>query len=214
MTEYQTNSRKSKEEKERPVLEPVVTGPVIQKEQGNWRKFKGIFFGGDFRTSATHVIGDVFWPALRQLAFDVVMEGTKGVLFGESGYRRRPVGGPVDYRSRYQYHTPNQLPREPRTMFPSAGRVPDQRPIQPPVGPRREMNQIILYSRKEAENVLEQLTNVIDQYETVSVADLYQLLEIESTPIDNKWGWTYLHNTEIRQVREGFLLDLPPIEPL
>lgn len=216
MTEYQTNSNKSKEEKPRPVLEPIVTGPVIQKEKNNWAKFKHIFFGGDFKSSATHVVGDVFWPALRQLAFDVIMEGTKGVLFGESGYRRR---GPIDYGSRYQYNTPSQLPRDPRTqsrvVSQLSARIPDQRPHRAvPAGPRREMNQIILYSKSEAENVLERLTDIIDQYETVSVADLYQLLEIETSPIDNKWGWTYLHNTEIRQVREGYLLDLPPVEPL
>jgi hypothetical protein len=94
-------------------------------------------------------------------------------------------------------------------------RIPDQRPYRASANaPRREMNQIILYSRSEAENVLERLTDIIDRYETVSVADLYQLLQLESSPIDNKWGWTYLHNTEIRQVREGFLLDLPPVEPL
>jgi hypothetical protein len=215
MTEYQSNSKKDKEAKEKPaVLEPVVTGPVIQKEKSVGRKFKDIFFGGDFKSSVSHVGGDVMLPALRQLIFDIVVEGVKGVVFGDSAYRRRT--GPVDYRSRYQYNSPSQLPRDPRSVVSSmTARIPDQRPYRASANaPRREMNQIILYSRSEAENVLERLTDIIDRYETVSVADLYQLLQLESSPIDNKWGWTYLHNTEIRQVREGFLLDLPPVEPL
>lgn len=206
--DYQGNTRKSKEKPEKPdQLEAIVTGPVIKREKGTWLKFKGIFFGGDFRTSAVHVVGDVFWPTLRQMAFDIVTEGAKGVLFGESGYRRRQ---PTNYGSRYRYDTPNALPRpDPRYSGPIS-RLPDQRPTYR--APQREMSQIILYSRSEAENVLERLTDIIDKYEVVSLADLYQLLNLEVNPIDNKWGWTYLHNTEIRQVRDGFLLDLPPIE--
>lgn len=215
--DYQSNSKKTRERPEKPnKLEPVVTGPVIQKDQTNWHKFKNIFFGGDFKTSAAHVAGDVFLPALRQLAFDIVIEGTKGVIFGESSYRRR---APVDYSSRMRYSSPNMLPRpdprDPRysgVISQAATRLPDQRPYRPSA--TRDIGQIILYSRKEAENVLEQLVNVIDMYDVVSVADLYDLLGLEVTPIDHKWGWSYLHNSEIRQVREGFLLDLPPLEPI
>lgn len=210
--DYQSNSNKDKKKAEKPQnLEPIVTGPVIQKEKGTWQKFKGVFFGGDFKSSAVHVVGDVFWPALRQLAFDIVVEGAKGVFFGESGYRRRE---PINYRSRYQYNTPASLPRpDPRVsgILGPVARVPDQRPYRPP-SPTREVNQLILYSRQEAENVLERMTDIIDKYDVASLGDLYQLLGLESTPIDNKWGWNYLHNTEIRQVRDGFLLDLPPVE--
>src|SRR4051812_15961460 len=160
--DYQSNSRKNKEKKEKPdKIDPIVTGPVIQKEKTIGRKFKDIFFGGDFRTSIAHVGGDVFLPALRQLAYDIVVEGVKGVLFGESGYRRR---GPVDYRSHIQYNTPRALPRpDPRTspvIAQSTTRIPDQRPYRVAT-PQREMNQIILYSRNEAENVLERLTDII-----------------------------------------------------
>lgn len=211
--DYQSNSKKEKEKLQKPEkIEPIVTGPVIQRDKGNWHKFKGIFFGGDFRSSAVHVAGDVFLPALRQLAFDIIAEGARGVLFGESSYRRRPQ---TDYSSRMLYTNPRALPRpDPRdqrytgVISQASTRIPDQRPFTA----RREMNQIILYSRNEAENVLERLTDIIDKYEVVSLADLYQLLGLEISPIDNKWGWTYLHNTEIRQVRDGFLLDLPPVE--
>jgi hypothetical protein len=214
--DYQSNSRKSRERPEKPdKLEPVVTGPVIQKEKSVGRKFKDVFFGGDFRSSAVHVAADVFLPALRQLAYDIVVEGVKGVIFGESAYRRQ---APTNYRSYTQYNTPSALPRpDPRyrssIITQTTARLPDQRPYRT-YADKPDVNQIILYSRPEAENVLERMTDVIDNYDVASVADLYDTLNLESSPIDNKWGWRYLHNTEIRQVREGFLLDLPPVEPI
>ena len=73
---------------------------------------------------------------------------------------------------------------------------------------------MILASREEAELVLERLLDIISKYEVASLADLYDLTGLPSSHVDNKWGWTYLNNTEIRQVRDGYLLDLPPLEEI
>jgi len=77
---------------------------------------------------------------------------------------------------------------------------------------RREANEIILAQREDAELVVERLIDIIDKYDVASLADLYDLLGWPTTPIDNKWGWTFLKNVEIRQVRDGYLIDLPPLE--
>jgi len=58
------------------------------------------------------------------------------------------------------------------------------------------------------------MIEIIDQYDFASVADYYDLLGLETTPIDNKWGWTYLNNVQVRQVRQGYVIDLPPAEEL
>ena len=69
-------------------------------------------------------------------------------------------------------------------------------------------------TREDAEMVLERLTDIIDQYDETSVGDLNDLIGIQGSHVDNKWGWTYLGDTQIRQVREGFLIDLPQPEQL
>lgn len=89
----------------------------------------------------------------------------------------------------------------------------------PPIDPRSRssrslMDDIILSNRDEAEMVLETLTGIIDQYEVASVADLKEMVGLRVTPIDVKWGWVYLGGTKVVQVRDGYLIDLPPAEPI
>ena len=66
--------------------------------------------------------------------------------------------------------------------------------------------------RDDAELFVERLIDIIEKYEVASLADLYDLLGWASSHVDNKWGWTYLSNVEVRQVRDGYLIDLPPFE--
>jgi hypothetical protein len=62
--------------------------------------------------------------------------------------------------------------------------------------------------------VLERLSDIIEQYAVASLADLHELAGIPTTHVDNKWGWESLRFAEIRQIREGYLLDLPPAEAI
>jgi hypothetical protein len=43
---------------------------------------------------------------------------------------------------------------------------------------------------------------------------LKELLGLESNPVDNKWGWPFLTDASVVAVRDGFILDLPPEEPI
>ncbi len=58
------------------------------------------------------------------------------------------------------------------------------------------------------------MDQLIEKYETVSVADLYELLGVEASYTDEKWGWVDLRDAGIRRVRDGYLLDLPKPESL
>jgi hypothetical protein len=58
------------------------------------------------------------------------------------------------------------------------------------------------------------MDQLIEKYETVSVADLYELLGVTSSYTDEKWGWVDLREATIRRVRDGYLLDLPKPESL
>jgi hypothetical protein len=211
--DYQGNSRKDREkqDKEKPEekkIEKVVTGEVVQKSKGIGRKFKSIFFGGDFKIAARYVSADVLLPALRNLFVDIAAKGADRLVYGDSAYRR---GARPPYESRTQYNNPLYYRADPRerSYTPS---VPDQAPRY-----RREKKQshdFVLATRSEAEIVVEQLLDIIEKYEVVSLADLHALLGLPSGPIDNKWGWTYLNNITITQVRDGFLVEFPPLEEI
>jgi hypothetical protein len=79
---------------------------------------------------------------------------------------------------------------------------------------KRESNDLVFASRPEAELVVERLIDIIDKYDVASLADLYDLVGLPTAHTDNKWGWTYLNNVEIRQIRDGYLVDLPALEAI
>ncbi len=203
--DYQSNSHKSKEEKATTPdkkVEKVTTGVVVEKKPTLGQKFKNLFFGGEFRGASRYIAGDVLLPAFRNLLVDATTKGVERVVYGESMQTRRR---PVDYGTRVQYNNPLSTQRD-------RARLPDQ-PIRSRQ-PRRDLNDFVLASREDAALVLERLIDILDKYEVASVADLYDLTGLPSSHVDNKWGWTYLNNAEIRQVRNGYLLDLPPTEEI
>ncbi len=209
--DYQSNSHKSKEQKTDvpdKKVEKVTTGVVVEKKPTLGQKFKKIFFGGEFRGASRYIGADVLLPAFRNLLVDATTKGVERVVYGESMQTRRR---PLDYGSRVQYNNPLSVQRD-RARLPEQGRLPDQ-PSRSRQS-RRDLNDFVLASREDAALVLERLTDILEKYEVASVADLYDLTGLPSSHVDNKWGWTYLNNAEIRQVRNGYLLDLPPTEEI
>ena len=203
--DFPPNSHKSAEKGDTPdkKVEKVVTGEVVQRKKPLGTRFKDVFFGGDFNSAARFVAADVLLPAFRNLVVDAVQEGTRRVMFGESTMHRhrRP-----EMRSRVQYNNPVNR-RDPRERV----YLPDQPPHP---APRRGSHEIVLISREDAELVIERLADIVDKYDVASVSDLNDLVGHPSAHTDNKWGWTSLSGVGVRQVREGYLLDLPSPEAI
>lgn len=209
MPDYQGNSKHKREPKElpppKPKVEKVVATEVIVQKRGIGRRFKDLFIEADPKAVVRYVIGAVLIPSAKNMAVDAVIEFAKRTAYGENAVRRSQHGpGP-----RITYNSPvNRGYRDSplRNAPPVAA--------EPRGAPRHRQDTYILTSREEAEVVLERLNDLIDTHEVASVADLRDLLGQETTYVDNKWGWIYLADTRIRQVREGFLIDLPPAEPI
>lgn len=204
MTEYAGNSNKEKEGKKQTDknVKKVVIGEVIQKKKPVGQKFKDVFFGGDFKTAMKFVAAEVLVPALKSLLYESVAKGTERVVFGDRNYNRNS-----DYRSRIQYNNP--MRQDPRTM----ARLPDQAPRALRAGVY-EIQDVILSSREEAELVLENLMNIVDKYDVASVSDLNTLLGLPTSHVDLKWGWSFLGNANVTQIRQGYLLELPRLEEI
>ena len=73
---------------------------------------------------------------------------------------------------------------------------------------------VILETRREAEEVLNRMEDLIDSYGVVSVADLYDLVGISGNYTDNKYGWMNLRSAGIERTRDGYMLLLPKVKPL
>lgn len=74
-------------------------------------------------------------------------------------------------------------------------------------------DEIIVSTRKEGEEVLDNLGDILREYGQVSVADFYDLVGIPSEYTDNKRGWKELRYTGLHKSRYGYTFSLPdPIE--
>lgn len=205
MDQFPGNSSRDKEQrkKDKPEkkVEKVIEGDVVQRKRPLGRRFKDTFLGGEFKAAAQYIGMEVLLPAFRNMLVDGVTKGVERVVYGESTGRRPSTGYG---QPRIQYHSPVNR------SGPRRANIPDQ------PGPARrraaDIDDIVLSSRQDAEKVIDTLTDIINQFDVASVADLKEILGLTAAYTDNSWGWFSMHYADIRQVRDGFLLLLPPAE--
>jgi hypothetical protein len=214
MTDYTDKSKKEKSEtsKEAPSkqIEKVVKGEVVIKKKGLGQKFKETFIAVDVPSVAQYVTYEVLIPAARNLIYDVLSKGAERLMFGESSARRRMstwANGPTKYN--YQRHS-DPIHRHPREQTMRYAPT----PAPGPRSPRYSQNEFILEDRDEADLVLERMHDILDEYQVLTMADLLELLGERTSHTDHKWGWISLTGAHVRQIREGYLLEIPPAEPV
>lgn len=186
----------------------VTTGEVIKRKTSLGKRLRGMFFGGEFRSASTYITSVVLLPALKNMVVDATSKGVERIIYGEA--RGPGAGYPTTGRPRTSYNMP--IDRYSGRNRP--GILPDQPPLQRQVSRRPDSGEIVVSSREESEVVIERLTDIIDTYNVASVADLHDLVGLPTTHVDNKWGWTSMAYANVRQIREGYLIELPPVEPI
>lgn len=217
MENYQSNSKLPKPsdestepEKQVEVIEKIVTGKVIQRPKGFMHKVRDVFFGGDFKNAAKYVAGDVLLPMIRDMLFNSIITSAERTIYPDEYGRRAPMA-----RARYQYSSlpERRYPADPREQWQPRGRIPDQAYSRRSYrSNRRDADDFIVETRAEAESIVEDMFRSLEKYQVVTLAYVKEKLGIEAPFMDNKWGWYNLHGVNIRQVREGYLIDLPPLE--
>jgi hypothetical protein len=219
-TDYQGNARKNKEKKELSEkvipdkhIEKIITTEVVVQKKSIGRKFRDIFVMADFKSVAGYVFWDVMIPAAKNMIADSANKGVDRMLYGESSVRRRTFGG--GSRVTFPYNDPIRRGySDYSTRYNPRVPIPERDPRDPRYAGRPSREDFLLSSREEAELVVSTMNDVIDQWDAVSVADLNELLGVPKTYVDNKWGWQHLGNVDIRQTRDGYLIDFPPAEPI
>lgn len=204
MEDYKPNSYRSKEEQkassdERVKLDKIVQGAVKTKKKNEIRKFKEVFISEDVHNVKNYIFMDVLVPAIKDAIEDIITNGIRMILRGESGSRKTSSGASkVSYRSYYDDRRDDRRYSSSSTRAKTAYSYDD----------------IILESRGEAEEVLERLGEIIDTYQMATVADLFDLVGISGSYTDQKYGWTNVRNAKVIRVREGYVLDLPKALPM
>lgn len=203
MEDYQGNSNKQKAKQEKTEVKAVVTGKAEVRKKSLGKKFNETFGGGDAKSVWSYILLDVLIPAAKDMIVEATSQGVERMIFGEvrGGGRRngRPGNGYVSYN---RYSRPLGSDRQERPTMSRRGRA------------THDFGEIVLGTRAEAETVIDRLFDLVSQYNLATVADLYDLCDLEKNYMDDKWGWTDLSGAGATRVRNGYLIELPRPEPV
>lgn len=183
---YPGNSDRAKEKKE---ITPVAKARV--KRESTARKVVGEIIKEDARSVGETVLWDVIIPTVKNLISDTITRGIESMLYGDS--RPRSRNNYSDYSGYSRPKGSRDRPAERRERR-------SARQAEP------ERNEIIFDTRSDANDVIDRMSDIIDQYGQASLADLNALIGASSNFIDDNWGWTDMGSFNVRQVRDGFML--------
>ena len=176
------------------IEKPVTTAKV--KKKSEIRKLSDVFLAEDVGSVGNYILMDVIIPAIKKTVSDIVRDGVDMMLFG--GKRSSSSSGPnakyVSYSRMSDRRDERRDPYENRSRF--------------------SYDDIIMPTRGDAEIVLTRLEDAIEEYGTVSVADLYDLVGLSCDRTYNNYGWMNLRNAEVVPTRDGYMLKLPKAMPL
>lgn len=196
-TLYPNNSHTARERKPEgssppdKKLEKVVSGETKTRKKSEVKKFANIFVPEDVENVKSYILVDVIVPGIKNAIADAVSI----MLFGEAGR----LGGRSGKGSRASYQRYYDDRRDDRREY---GR--------PRAAAGFEYDDILFETRGDADLVLDQLEAAINQYQIVSVADLYDLAGITCRSYTaNKYGWTDLRSAKVVRTRDGYILQLP-----
>ena len=199
---YPANSKRSKITPPKTdipakVVEQVTTGKVIRREQSMFRRIIASLVSTESSQSVgEYLVLEVLIPAAKNMIVDTIEQAANRFFYGDSKPRSIVTGTRPGYTSYNRIHNSAPLSTNVRNISQRARA-------------NHEFSEIILETRGEAEDVIDQLRILIEQFEVATVADLYDLLGASGNFTDNQWGWYDLRSASVRHVRQGYLLVLP-----
>lgn len=192
-------------EDDKPKLGGSIQGGVSLKRKTPGQRFSENFLNnGDVKTVGHTILSDVIIPALKEMIFSAGRDALSMFLWGDTrspGKNTIRSGGIMrDYTS---YSSSLSRGRD-------NNRVDIYRPEDTP-----RYNNLVFEIRGDAENILYNMREYINTYDDIQIIKLYELvkeqtgIDIPMTAQDAKFGWSDLTNAHVRQVRGGYLLELP-----
>ena len=198
MNDIKPNSHKYKtENSEKKKIEPVVKSGAKLRKKNELQKVAGSIISEDAKSVKSYILMDVLVPAIKDAIEDIVTNGIRMLLRGDTSARRSgPSGGisHISYNKAYDRRDRSSLDR-PRGVM--------------------DFDDLILPTRYEAEEVLRSLEDLIETYRIVSVADMYEAAGIRDFEYTARnYGWKDIRRAEVVHVRNGYWLKMPNVSPI
>ena len=188
---------------EKKDIQPVVKGQVKVQKKSVLKRVVDAFVGEDVGDVKEYLIYDVAIPSVKNLFFDLVSNGVSMVLFGDTNRARN-----------------NNIRRNGGTSYVSYSSIGNNRRnndrtyARPNRRATHDFGDILFESRQDAEEVLSAMVDLVEIYGVATVSDLYDLVGKTSAYTDRGFGWNALGSSRVVRMRDGYILDLPPVEAL
>lgn len=189
MDKYVTNSDKKSKEPSSRNIESVVSSQVQVKQKSAVKKLKESMFASDLKTVGKYVVSEYLGPSLKKMGLDIIRNGAEMLIMGE--VKKSTNGNHIQY---------NKISEESRRPYANNSRY--------------SIDDIVLDSMGEAQMVLDKMQDIIDEFDSVTVLDFYELVGLKGKYTDAKYGWKHLNGACVSRVSEGYILDLPRIRLL
>lgn len=194
INKFPSNTNKSKEHKPAPVLK----GKVKERKKGAFKCFLQNFIENDAKNIVNYVFRDILIPSAKDIVYDMITGGLQMGFFNNRHYDNNSNRG----------RTPQR-----QTPYTNYNNYSNRRPE-----PRRDtyynkevqsFNDLLFDSRSDAQNILDHLVDLIQDYGQATVNDLYDSVGITGNFTDNKHGWFDLSFATISRTKDGFMINFP-----
>lgn len=194
MDKYPDNSFKERAAKKE--VKPVVQNEAQIRKKGLGEKFSETFLQSDIQSVKNNVLFDILIPAAKDMFSDMVRGLVDGLLYGDRRGSRtyRDRGTSKVYRKYDDYYDDR----------PSNRRHESDYAFSKPI-----VEDLLFKTRADAEEVLSNAIEYIEEYERISVKDLYAYAGRKTDFTKQKYGWYDLSSASVDRIREGYLLRLP-----
>ena len=200
-SEFQlTDSLKSQED----LNKKVIQGTAKEAKSNALTVARDTLLYHDGESIGSTVMDTVVAPAVRELSsnivrsiFDMILESIDRIIFKDDPVRQHPTryqrggNGYVSYGSVFSNRPTGYYDVTPNSTSYGRGigfsQVPNSIPAPTVTG---SINNIILENRGEAETFVDDLLFTVNQYQSISVANVKAKLDWPSQYQDTKWGWT------------------------
>lgn len=212
MDDYKPNSHKSREPIPEKKAEKAVIGPVKTRKKTDIRKLADVFISDDVDSVKSYIWMDVLVPAAKKTVsdivsgvFDIIKNTVDIYLYGEDAVRKKSSNGSrTSYGKFYDKRDDSRSPRDARYSERSRARF--------------DYEYLLFDSRGDVESIIAKMEDVIEEYDHISVATLYNDILDRSAPYTaENYGWTNVKSAHAERVwdyeerRYRYELKLPKV---
>lgn len=171
-------------------VEKITTGAVKTKKKSEIRKFTDVFLEEDIQDIKRHIKYDIVIPNVKRILYNIG-EGILSAALGGSRDRSRSTVDKISYNQCYTNNRDDRRRDEPQ--------------------PRHtfDYDTIGFVNRGDAEDVLDRLDEMIEQYGMARVGDIYDMIGRSCSYTAYNYGWTNLRDARVTRRGGDYVLDLP-----